>query len=261
MIFGGEFIAGVDLVDICLWTFTLFFLGLIFYLQRETHREGYPLESDENPGKLEDIGPVWMPAPKSFILPHGRGIVQVPPGEGDRRELALERTAAWPGSPYRPTGDPMKDGVGAASYAERDDVPDLTDDGRPRIVPFRAGDGYYVPEIDSDPRGMAVIGADGQQGGTVTDLWVDRAEAVIRYLEVDTGSADAPHPVLLPMPFAKVVGSKNRVEVDAVFGHHFKSVPTTKDPSSVTRLEEDKIQGFFGGGKLYAEPARTEALT
>lgn len=259
MIFGGEFVTGIDLVDVSLWIFCLFFLWLVFWLDRESHREGFPTEQDET-GLPEHEGILFKPPAKTYLLPHGRGQVTVPPGEGDKRDLALKRTAPWAGSPFEPTGDPMKDGVGPASYAEREDVPDLTNDGRPRIVPFSAGDGYTVAELDADPRGMDVYGADNVKGGVVTDLWVDRSEAIIRYLEVNTGSTEAPHSVLLPVPFAVIKGSKQRVDVDAVFGHHFKDVPTTKDASSVTRLEEDKISGYYGGGKLYAEPDRLEPL-
>lgn len=258
MIFGGEFVSGVDLVDICLWLFTLFFAGLIFYLHRESHREGYPVESDET-GEPENGGMVWMPPAKTFLLPHGREAVSVPPGEGDKRELALERTAPWAGSPFVPTGDPMKDGVGAASWSERADVPDLTDNGRPRIVPFRAGDGFETAKQDADPRGMPVFGADGEEAGTVTDLWVDRSEACIRYLEVQTKGEGA-KAILLPITFAVIRKKMNRVDVDAIHAHHFAHVPTTKVPDEVTRLEEDKICGYFGGGKLYAEPARLEPL-
>ncbi|MEE4208987.1 MAG: photosynthetic reaction center subunit H [Parvularcula sp.] len=257
MSFSGEFVTGIDLVDIFLWAFVLFFFGLVFYLHRESHREGYPLESDET-GRPESAGVFWMPPKKTYILPNGRGTLQVPPGEGDKRPLALERTAPWAGSPYRPTGDPMRDGVGPASYAERADVPDLTDDGRPRIAPFRAGGGYDVAKNDADPRGMTVYGADGQPGGVVTDLWLDRSEASIRYLEVDTGSPEAAGHILLPITFAKINRARRRVEVDAIYGHHFAHVPGLKNPEEVTRLEEDKITGYYGGGKLYASPSRIE---
>lgn len=257
MIFGGEFVSGIDLVDICLWAFVIFFFGLVFYLHRESHREGYPLESDET-GKPEDAGVFWMPPQKTYRLPHGRGVVQVPIGEGDKRELALKRTAVWAGAPYEPTGDPMRDGVGPASWAERDDVADLGDDGAPRVLPMRKLHDYTVAAGDADPRGMTVYGADGQMGGVVTDIWYDRADAIVRYLEVDTGSEASPHHVLLPMAFAKVNGKQQRIEVDALLGHHFAHVPVLKSPDEVTRLEEDKITGFYGGGKLYATPARLE---
>ncbi|MEM6415069.1 MAG: photosynthetic reaction center subunit H [Pseudomonadota bacterium] len=259
MLFGGEFINGVDLVDVLLWLFVAFFFGLVFYLQQESRREGYPLEKDIT-GKLEPSGVIWFPTKKTYVLPHGQEPVSVPHGPRDDRSLKLERSAVWSGAPYKPTGNPMLDGVGPASYAERADIVDVTDDGRPRIVPFRAGDGYEVAKEDLDPRGLPVYGADGVQGGVVTDLWIDRSEAIIRYFEVNTGTADAPHSVLLPVPFAKLERGKRRVAVDAVLGQHFEKVPTTKSPDKVTRLEEDIIAGYYGGGKLYATPERAEPL-
>lgn len=257
MIFDGEFVNGIDLVDIALWAFTLFFIALIFYLRQEDRREGYPLERDTD-GKLEDSGVFFYAQKKTFKLPHGRGTVTVPHGKRDTRRHALARMAAWPGAPYQPTGDPMRDGVGAASFAERQDVPDLTEDGRNRIAPFRLGDGFTVDKNSPDPRGMTVHGGDGGAAGKVTDLWVDRSEAIIRYLEVEVG-ANARR-ILLPMPFAKIDKRRRRVDVDAIFAAHFAHVPGTRSPDSVTRLEEDRISGYFGGGKLYATPARTESL-
>ena len=259
MIFRGEFVAGVDLVDVCLWAFTIFFLFLVLYLQREGMREGYPTESDST-GKVDTTAPLLPPTSKTFILPHGRGTIDAVTGSRDTRELALRRTAPWPGAPFEPTGNPMVDGVGPASYAERADVVDLTDDGRPRIVPFRAGDGYEVAEGDPDPRGMAVLGADGQKAGECVDLWIDRSEAIIRYLEVRVGEDAAAKNVLLPMPFANIHGKAKEIHVDAVYAEHFADVPTTRDPMAITRLEEDKVCGYYGGGKLYAEPSRKEPL-
>lgn len=259
MILGGEFVTGIDLVDICLWAFTLFFFGLIFYLRREDRREGYPLERDTD-GRLEDNGAFFYAPKKTFILPHNRGTVSVPPGARDVRAHAMARTAVWPGAPYQPTGDPMRDGVGPASYAERDDIPDLAADGANRIAPLRADGHLRVAEESPNPVGMTVYGGDGVAAGTVVDLWVDRSEAIMRYLEVDIGAAGAPEHVLLPIPFAKISRGRNRVDVDAVFAHHFAGVPRTKLPDTVTRLEEDKIAGYYGGGKLYATPARTESL-
>lgn len=259
MIFGGEFVNGIDLVDVSLWAFTIFFFGLIFYLRREDRREGYPLETDTT-GKQEPSGTFWFASQKTFTLPHNRGTVTVPHGKRDRRVHAMARTAVWPGAPYRPTGDPMRDGVGPASHAEREDVADLTNDGRNRIIPFRLDRDFTVAKGDPDPRGMTVYGGDGKQAGKVTDLWVDQSEALIRYLEVETGEEPMQKRILLPMPFAKVSKSRNRVDVDAIFAEHFAHVPTTRSPDAVTRLEEDVIAGYFGGGKLYATPARTESL-
>lgn len=58
---------------------------------------------------------------------------------------------------------------------------------------------------------MRVNGADSEMGGTVTDVWVDRAEALIRYLEVEVTTSGGAKRVLLPMPFAKIDGRRSRV--------------------------------------------------
>ena len=50
----------------------------------------------------------------------------------------------------------------------------------------------------------------------------------------------------------------DRVEVKSLYGKHFTGIPLTKSPNQVTLLEEDKICGYIGGGKLYADPARQE---
>ena len=48
------------------------------------------------------------------------------------------------------------------------------------------------------------MGADSEVGGVVTDVWVDRAEALIRYLEVEVTTPEGARRVLLPLPFAKI---------------------------------------------------------
>ncbi len=255
MIFSGEFVNGVDLVDVCLWAFTIFFFWLIYHLQREGMREGYPLEEDPS-GRQEAAALFFVPPKKSFILPNGRGTIELTYGKGDTRDLALTRTAQWAGSPFIPSGDGMRDGVGPASYAMRDDVPDLNWDGQIRISPYRLHPGYTVSKKDIDPRGLKVVGLDRLVAGTVTDLWVDTAEAIIRYLEVELDGSGA-H-VLLPVPFCNISKARKRVEVDAVKAEHFAHVPRTKSPDQITRLEEDMISGYYGGGTLYATPKRQE---
>ncbi|MEM6651749.1 MAG: photosynthetic reaction center subunit H [Pseudomonadota bacterium] len=256
MIFGGEFVQGIDLVDVSLWLFTIFFFGLIFYLRREDRREGYPLETDTT-GKQEASGTFWMPSKKKYNLPHGRGTLEQDFGPRDERDLALKRTAVWPGAPYEPTGDAMQDGVGPASYALREDIADLTLEGAPRIAPYRDSPGFEVAKQDLDPRGLDVFGLDKKVAGTIVDLWVDRSEAIIRYLEVEVPASDSSsgmaERVLVPMPFAKVInGRKPRVEVEAVTAAQLQAAPKTKQALSITRREEDRISGYFGGGKLYA---------
>ena len=53
-----------------------FFIALVFYLNKESRREGYPLE-DEQTGKIHP-GSLFDGDKKVFKLPHGRG-TYVPP--------------------------------------------------------------------------------------------------------------------------------------------------------------------------------------
>jgi photosynthetic reaction center H subunit len=251
----GNITSYIDVAQVTLYAFWIFFAGLIYYLHRENKREGYPLESDRS-DRIKVQGFPAIPEPKTYLLPHG-GTQTAPRTERDLRPLMAEPMAVWPGAPLVPTGDPMRDGVGPAAWTERADVPDLTVDGHPRIVPLRTAQGYAIERRDPDPRGMVVIGADGKSAGTVKDAWVDLSECLIRYLEVSLPSGRT---VLLPMNFARINGWLRQVSVKSVLGAHFENVPTTQAMDRITRREEDRICGYFGGGTLYATAARAESL-
>jgi photosynthetic reaction center H subunit len=257
--------AYLDVAQVTLYVFWIFFGCLIYYLRREDKREGYPLDSTALGGGVVHGFP-RMPDPKTYLLRDGH-TATLPNHKNDRRDVAVAPIARWPGAPVEPTGNPMLDGVGPGSYADREDVPELNIDKVPCIVPLRLAEGTYLESRDPDPRGMKVLGADSESGGVVTDVWVDRAEALIRYLEVeiaaagDAGSAQlAARRVLLPMPFAKIDGRRGRVRVHAILGSQFADVPVTKSLDQVTKLEEDRIVGYYGAGTLYATPARQEPL-
>ena len=99
-----------------------------------------------------------------------------------------------------------------------------------------------------------------ETGGVVIDVWVDRAEALIRYLQVEVTTSAGTKRVLLPLPFAKIDGRRSRVWVNAILGSQFADVPVTKSLDQVTKLEEDRIVGYYGAGTLYATTARQEPL-
>jgi photosynthetic reaction center H subunit len=259
--------AYMDLAQVTLYVFWIFFACLIFYLRREDKREGYPLDSTALGGGVVHGFP-RMPDPKTYQL-RGGHTATLPNHKNDRRDVAVAPIARWPGAPVEPTGNPMLDGVGPGSYANREDLPELNIDNIPCIVPLRIAEGTYLEARDPDPRGMKVMGADSEVGGIVTDVWVDRAEALIRYLEVEVpaavggdggGGPSATRRVLLPMPFAKIDGRRGRVRVNAILGSQFAEVPATKSLDQVTKLEEDRIVGYYGAGTLYATPARQEPL-
>ena len=254
----GAITSYIDTAQVVLYAFWVFFAGVVFYLRREDKREGYPLESDrsDRASRVSVVGFPSPPAPKTFLLPHG-GSVQAPRPNTDRREVNASPVAGFPGAPLEPNGNPMLDGVGPAAYALREDAPELTIDGQPNIVPMRVATDVSVAGEDTDPRGFTVIGTDRAAAGTVVDLWIDRAEPQVRYMEV--ALANDPHKnVLLPIYYALIDNRRGQINVHALKASQFADVPTLRNPDQVTKLEEDKITAYFAGGTLYATPDRVE---
>jgi photosynthetic reaction center H subunit len=252
------FLSHIDLAQVVLYIFFAFFFRLVIYLNAESKREGYPLVADiADRSRGPIIGYPLLPKPKTYILPHG-GTVTAPNNKVDGREIKAVPTGNWPGAPLEPTGNPLIDGVGPAAYAERADTPDLTLEGDPKIVPLRVAPDFGVASRDPDPRGMDVIGTDGAVAGTITDAWVDKSEYIFRYYELAV--AGSGRHVLLPVNFCRVDARARQIKVRAITAGQFADVPGLANPDQVTYLEEDKICGYYGGGYLYATPARSEPL-
>lgn len=171
--------------------------------------------------------------------------------------LAARRSAPMDGAPIEPTGNPLVDGIGPGSYAERPRYPDATIEGHAKIVPMRIAGDFHLSPQDPDPRGMAVVGCDGLVGGVVADAWVDRAEVMVRYLEVAVGGTTGRH-VMLPINMATVSGSKRTVSVNAILAAQFADVPALANPDQITLYEEERVMGYYGGGHLYATRDRQE---
>lgn len=240
----------LDLASLSLWLFWLFFAGLIYYLQTENMREGYPLEDEDGgPNAFPSLFP--LPRPKTFKLPNGRGDVTVPGKPNERRDLPLRKTSYQGGYPFEPTGDPMLDGVGPAAWANRRDVPELDGKGHAKIVPLSAAANFHVT-AGRDPRGKPVQAGDYAVIGRISDMWIDEPEQLVRYLEVELDGDLGTR--LIPLPLARI--KSDRVVVHSLHGRHFAQVPTTKSHNQVTLLEEEKICAFYCGGKLYASAER-----
>jgi photosynthetic reaction center H subunit len=45
-----------------------------------------------------------------------------------------------------------------------------------------------------------------------------------------------------------------------VYARHFAAVPALRNPNQVTKLEEEKISAYYGGGTLYADVKSSEPL-
>lgn len=270
----------IDLTLIILYAFWIFFFGLILYLQRETRREGYPLEVEVT-GKVHGDSAIWTPRPKIFTLPDGSTKL-APQGAPNEPDFKGRRISRLDGAPYEPTGNPLTDGFGPAAYALRDDVPDMTGYGDIKIVPLRVVEEMDVIPADTDPRGFPVIARDGVEVGSISDLWVDRSESLIRYYEIELNAATATEAspdvaggedtvvasggrrVLVPNTMATVVTwqlfadrTQPYVRINSLSSEQFADVPVTQSPDQVTRLEEDKISAYYAGGQFFnrVEPA------
>ena len=72
----------VDVAQIVLYIFWAFFAGLIYYLLRENHREGYPMDSGrENGPHIEGWPPV--PEAKAYKMANGHDMLSPDLGEFD----------------------------------------------------------------------------------------------------------------------------------------------------------------------------------
>jgi photosynthetic reaction center H subunit len=240
----------IDVAQLALYGFWIFFFLLVRHLHREGKREGWPLQVTTGGDAVRE-GFGGMPEPKTYRLAHGQG-ERVAPGPAPQEyEVKASPTFRSAGAPLQPDGDPMIDGVGPAAWAIRPEHPDLTVDGRPRIVPLRVDAEHSVNANDTDPRGQSVYGCDGKVGGTVVDLWFDRAEPHFRYAELSVGERT----VLLPMTMARV-NKDGSLQVKSIRSDQFAQVPGLANPDQVTLQEEDKITAFYGGGTLYATADR-----
>lgn len=243
----GALTSYIDVAQLTLYAFWIFFAGLIFHLSRENKREGYTRGDFLN-----------VPSPKAFVLADGS--VAYAPREEKPETVNATPIQPFEGSARQPIGDPMLAEIGPGAYAQhRPDVPDHTfDDGLAKIVPLRTLPEFWLANEDPNPHGMEVVGADNTPVGTVVDSWIDRSEVVIRYFEVELNSS-GDH-VLVPQHYAQIYPKRRRMRVRSIMGRHFDTIPRLQNAETVTLLEEEKLVAYFAGGTMYATAARQEPL-
>ncbi len=248
----GALTQSLDVAQVVLYIFWAFFAGVIYYLVRENHREGYPMDNGQKNGPIQIGWPV--PDPKTYKLEDGR-VITIPDLNRPDGDYSFTPSHAWLGAPLEPVGDPLLSGMGPGAWAAREDICEKDPHGDLKIVPLRVAPKHSVAAQDHDPRGLIVYGADRLEAGKVIDLWVDRMEMLFRYIEVALPSGKS---VLLPINFARI--TDHNIHVHAILSTQFDKVPALKSPEQITRLEEEKICAFYGAGTLYATPERQEPL-
>ena len=87
----GAITGYIDVAQLALYAFWVFFAGLIYYLLQENKREGYPLESDRS-AHIRVQGWPPMPEPKTYKLQHG-GTRTVPNDFKSPQKLAAEEAS------------------------------------------------------------------------------------------------------------------------------------------------------------------------
>ncbi len=268
----GALTSYLDVAQVVLYVFWIFFLLLVLYLNRESKREGYPLRGGKNGDQPVDLL-LGVPKPKTYKLYHG-GEVQLPSGKSDdHRELAA-RGGRVDGDPIIPTEDCLTHGVGAAAWTERENVPDQLLDGSPKIRPMSSlPDTYFVADHSIDPRGLTVYTCEGTAVGTVDDIWLDCMEMMPRYYTVSLNSGGSR---LVPVMLSTIRKSsmaptegdlmtrltvrQRYVDIASLYAHQMHDVPQLANPDQITLREEDQISAYFGGGQLHASPDRAEPL-
>jgi photosynthetic reaction center H subunit len=110
--------------------------------------------------------------------------------------------------------------------------------------------GFHV-SAGRDPRGLKVQASDLEIVGTISDLWVDAPEQLVRYLEVTLKDGSRR---LIPMTMAQI--RFDRVSVVSISSERFAGVPKTRSGTEVTLLEEEKIMAWFAGGAMYDSARR-----
>jgi len=253
----GAITSYIDVAQLTLYAFWLFFLGLVIYLILENKREGFPLITSREGERLTGILP--MPSPKTFLLRDG-STRTVPSIEPDEIVNAIQEQG-FEGAPWVPQGDPMQDGVGPASYALRAMEPELNYHGQHRTVPLRVANDHWVAEEDADPRGWDVVTLDGLTAGVLADIWFDRTELLPRFFEVALPDPLARH-VLVPAELTQVeaLSVGGIVKVISVTAAQLAAAPVTGSPDFITLREEDRISAYFGSGHMYATESRMGPL-
>lgn len=252
----GVFTTQIDLAQVLIAAFVLFWFGLVWYIHREDKREGYPLEEAIPTVRHSIVGWPDAPPPKTYTRLEGTTVTL--PHEYERRELKAKPRDLYPGAPLYPVGEPLLAGIGPGAYTLRRDEPFLLHDGTPALQPIRKTPHLKCVDPDMDPRGMRALGSDFADAGLCVDVWFDDESKVPRYLEVELN--DGAGRRLVPIFYCSIRAGSSGFRCDAITGAQFKLAPTIRMPDIITAREEDRVNGFWAGGHMYSAPYKDALL-
>ncbi len=248
----GAITQQIDVAQLALVIFFLFFLGLVFYIRREDKREGYPLDEpgpQMHRGRL--VGFPEPPPPKTLYLMEG-GTTELP-HYFKQPPVEARYTDRFGGASLEPVGNPLLSALGPAAWVMRVDEPLRLAGGKQQLVPARADEEWSVREGETDPRGMTVFDSRWHPVGTVADFWVDRSAKLLRYLEVQLGGeARSARRVLVPIYSADIKLKARDIRVVSLRSWQFEEIPALSNPDMITAREEDQVNAYFAGGAFHA---------
>ena len=251
----GEIGSQIDVPTLASWAFVLFFVALVFWLQRESKREGYPLRASPFTTELMDGFPP-PPAEKLTYLLNEGGTTEAP-HHYEQAPTNSKPMHHFDGTPFLALGNPLLAGIGPGSWVMKKDEVALTERGDILLQPLSALHEWSVERQDADPRGMIVYDWRWNEVGRVAELWIDRGIKIIRMLEVETNDDVHAGRVLVPIYHAEIREKARKVRVTALWAHQFADVPKPARLGLITGQEEERLNAYYSAGLFY----RNDPLT
>ena len=217
----GAITSYIDVAQLVLYAFWIFFAGLIYYLRARGQARGLSAGIATARPRVDVTG---LPADAAAQdLPararrHGHG--------AERQALAAAaegqaRRTAGPARRWSPTGNPMLDGVGPGAYADRADVPDLTFEGHAedRAAARGAATSTCRAQGPRSARHARSSAPTARSAAPCATCGSTAPRALFRYLEVEPSPA-ATRRVLLPINFARI-DAATASRCASILGHQF----------------------------------------
>ena len=251
----GEISNQIDIPTIASWLFVLFFVALVFWLQRESKREGYPLKASPFTTERMDGFPPPPALPRTYILNEG-GTTQAP-HYYEQAPTSAVPVHQFDGTAFAPVGNPLLAAIGPGSWVRKKDEPAVTERGDLLLQPLSALPEWSIQKEDGDPRGMTVFDWRWNEVGRVAEVWIDRGIKIVRILEIELHPGLAPGRVLVPIYHTQIRERAREVRVTALWAHQFAEVPMPAKPGVITGQEDERLNAYFSAGAFYRDSPLT----